>query len=416
MKANHEQGSAASANIEVSENDQTITRDQSTGVVTIQQNSTVTVRNPSALYGYALSVRLIDSPPGATLSGVVATISSSSSTSCPPTSPCHLSSQSQELIKDYDLTATTMLGATGTFAVVISIPADIDVGDYILDLEYTERALTPILDNTRMQEATTAKCSDTKPGNMLNLIDDRDSKVYRVKRMVDGKCWMVDNLAFDLASSRAPTYSPAAQLVSGTTTAVDTRAQYAQQVDVTNGYIPNNGFPIPSYVYNWCAALGDTSGSCSASKNAADLQTVVNGVVVSGDVTSQPEVTGICPKPFRLPKGGPESSPASTPLSTANEFVKLDIAMGGTGIDITNTYDRFMGITTADTDWLAMLSGGYRSPEGLYAQGNYGFWWSSTAYSSTIAYFLRIDGISSIVNPARYHATRDYGFPIRCLL
>ena len=57
---------------------------------------------------------------------------------------------------------------------------------------------------------------------------------------------------------------------------------------------------------------------------------------------------------------------------------------------------------------------GLRYSTSMYYQGTYGYYWSSTAYSSaTVAYLLSL-GSSGAVNPANYYY--EYGgFSLRCL-
>ena len=58
---------------------------------------------------------------------------------------------------------------------------------------------------------------------------------------------------------------------------------------------------------------------------------------------------------------------------------------------------------------------GYRSGTSPYDQGTYGFYWSSSAYTSaTSAYSLHLNGTNSTVNPANSGYERA-GFPLRCL-
>ncbi len=201
---------------------------------------------------------------------------------------------------------------------------------------------------TTMQEMTERVCDISRAGAMKSLRDERDGTYYRVKKMADGNCWMVDNLALDLTSNYTgkPSWGTAPVTVSGTTASVNNVPQQAQNNNVEGqGQIPNNGTAKASFLYNWCAALGDTSSACAASRAAVANNTVINGAIVTtGTTTSQPEVTGICPAPFRLPKGAPAATDSDA-ATTANEFAKLDIAMGGTGVNraSANTYPLFTG-------------------------------------------------------------------------
>ncbi len=269
-----------------------------------------------------------------------------------------------------------------------------------------------------MQSFTASKCNTLASGEMIELRDQRDGTVYRVKKMADGNCWMVDNLALDLTADYTgkPTWGTSPVTLSGTDASANNVPQQTQNNNVEGqGQIPNNGTAKASYLYNWCAALGDTSTDCSASVAATANNTVINGTTVTtGTTTSQPEVTGICPAPFRLPKGGPEAT-SSSATSTANEFAKLDIAMGGDGTNRSsaNTYPLFTGTAVADTNWLGVLSGYYSND--LVNQDSEGFWWSSTAHNATAAYRLYLRSSDTHVSPA-YRSSKINGFAVRCIL
>ncbi|MDR2336916.1 MAG: IPT/TIG domain-containing protein, partial [Candidatus Nomurabacteria bacterium] len=217
-----------------------------------------------------------------------------------------------------------------------------------------------------LQLFTSSHCAALGSGTAVDLLDTRDNKTYRVRKMADGKCWMIDNLAFDLANSKAPVYSPAAGLVSGTDPSVDTQAQYFLNSDhsTTAGDI--------TYLYNWCAAMGDTSTNCTTTKNYTSLQPVA------------PQ-QGICPTGWRLPRGGTEATTSGDAGTTANEFAILDIAFGGTG----------QAQTFADTfyDWLSssswngVYSGRYNNSANIFnngysndsLNGHFGVWLSSNS-------------------------------------
>ncbi len=271
---------------------------------------------------------------------------------------------------------------------------------------------------TTMQEMTERTCAISRAGAMKSLRDERDGTYYRVKKMADGNCWMVDNLAIDLTADYVgkPSWGTAPVTVSGTNASMSNVPQQAVNNNPANqGQIPNNGTAKASYLYNWCAALADTSADCSASVAATANNTVIDGTTVTtGTATSQPAVTGICPAPFRLPKGGPQATSGSA-TTTANEFGKLDISMGGTGANRTsaNTYPLFMGTATTDTNWLGVFSGNYS--DGLDDQGNSGRWWSSTAGDVAYAYDLSIYHSSAYVGPA-YGAEKFRGYAVRCIL
>ena len=409
IKQNNNPADAARAYITVENNNQTVTVDQTTGSQVIQRNSTVTIKDPTATIGYTLFAKLSqNSLPGATV-----TMGSSSSTTCTTASPCNIvASEARTILSTNNSNSTTASGETTTWVVKITVPAGTAVGGYIFDIEYSEES------DVAMQNYTAAQCQAAASGSILTMKDARNGTYYRVKKMVDGNCWMVDNLALDLTSNYAgkPSWGTTPVTVSGTTTSVANVPQQAMNNNIAGqGQIPNNGSPKASYLYNWCAALGDTSANCASSVAATTNNTVINGTTVtSGTTTSQPEVIGICPTGWRLPKGGPEAT-SSTPTTTANEFAKLDIAMGGTGAgrSSANTHSLFMGTATTNTNWLGMFGGNYYN--GFNNQGAFAQWWSSTAWQASTAYFLDLNIGGTFVHPA-LDGNKTHSFSVRCLL
>jgi hypothetical protein len=146
-------------------------------------------------------------------------------------------------------------------------PADIYVNTMVFTATTNYVPPSGLKDGMYMQEATTARCIATAPGAMVSLIDERDDKVYRVKKIVDGNCWIVDSLAFSIhppGDPSVPAFDPDAELDPSVSRSLN--AQFAKNSGDFD--IPNNGNPTTSYLYNWCAALGDTSQDCQASQSA----------------------------------------------------------------------------------------------------------------------------------------------------
>jgi uncharacterized protein (TIGR02145 family) len=90
------------------------------------------------------------------------------------------------------------------------------------------------------------------------------------------------------------------------------------------------------------------------------------------------------------------------PIGNGGEFGALNTAING-------------GSTTTDagligTPWLAQRGGGWSS--GFFGQGSNGYYWSSTQYSATGAYYLYF--VSALVNPAS-NINKYYGFAVRCV-
>jgi hypothetical protein len=79
--------------------------------------------------------------------------------------------------------------------------------------------------------------------------------------------------------------------------------------------------------------------------------------------------------------------------STANEFVGLDLAMGGDGTNRSgaSTYSLFTGTSAAVDNWLGVFSGQYihfHGGGGLSGQNGESYYWLSTANDTTSTYVL----------------------------
>ncbi len=395
IRSNSEDSYAASANITVINNNQIVTQEQ--GKTSITKTSNVAVRDTAATYGYNLSARISQNtlPAGTTVQ-----ISSNSSSECPTATPCSLVTGSAPVRIHKTYNSTLDSGESKDWQVTITIPENTSPGNYILDIEYSEEARVPLTAGMNMQDATQEHCDATKLGTTLYLRDSRDSTQYRVKKMVDGRCWMVDNLAYNINSAPAtgkPNYYQTPELDStpnGTPnlTSVATKAQYAQNTAAFN--IPNNGTSKASYLYNWCAAMGDESQNCSTTANYLGGQPTI-------------PVVGVCPgstngSGFRLPRGG--SSAAN-----GNEFALLNVAMGSTG-----TYAKWMGTSAATDNWYGVLGGLYS--DGLVNQGYNGNTSSATASSNQNMYMLNLGNGSSAVSPANSGNLKQVGLAVRCVL
>ncbi len=99
-----------------------------------------------------------------------------------------------------------------------ALPAGQYVNNVMVSAIANPTTVTGLMSLTYMQDMTSNICQDTKaangantvtPGNEVEkrLIDVRDGKEYWVAKLADGNCWMTQNLALDLNSSKALTSS-----------------------------------------------------------------------------------------------------------------------------------------------------------------------------------------------------------------
>ena len=255
--------------------------------------------------------------------------------------------------------------------------------------------------STMQEFAANNTCASMSTGSTKTVIDDRDNTSYLVGKLADGNCWMLDNLALDLADST----------VLNGMTENNTNAS-----NTTLGYLKNGG-GTTSDQYATAAVSNWTSNySYSAPLvNATDKNTTVTsygagsgkvgiyynycaasaGSYCYGNGTSQGTSSGnatedVCPAGWHMPSG-----------NSSGEF---GILAG------------YYTTTAANTDSLQYnLStplSGYFDYGSAYNQGSYGGWWSSTRYNNSSMYYLNV--YSSNVYTT-YGINRYSGSSLRCV-
>ena len=351
-------------------------------------------------------------------------------------SPFALSNQL--LVTDAPTNATT---STVTFAA--KADSTKPAGTYELAIDFT--AVANPLPTPTMQNLDPSLCVTDAP---ITVVDSRDNQKYKVQRLADGKCWLLDNLRLDLtnetiinelssantnidpddetniltslksgnraAGSRYATagltrtnwsdseYSYSAPLVNvgGSVTSGDNMNTW------TGDYTPDTVAPVTyglgsgkiGAYYNYCAA---SAGSyCYGNGNNASSS--------SGDVTSD-----ICPAGWKMPSGEMLYSESMT-----GDYYSLANAITGktdelSGEDAT----RFLEALSLP------LSGSYSVDEvepgevtyiGPSGQGSAGYFWSSSycTFTPGSACSLQISGSSvQMVLGMMAHN----GVPVRCI-
>ena len=295
-----------------------------------------------------------------------------------------------------------------------------------------------------MQEMTPEFCASVtmdSPGNTARLKDKRDGKYYWIAKLADGNCWMTQNLELDLSGR---TLTPADSDVSSNWDhdAVGGNAYTSAQDGTSNNSLIQS-WNLGKYVWKTPNSTGSCSGSgvydFSNSKCQSYWQDVsswtpmteyrTDGVTydantqtydahyLAGNYYSYVAATAgtgtsattsgvratdsICPKGFELPTSG--SSFNSTPGS----FYNL----------LTNAYNissNTTGGTAMRSAPLFFVRSGYVYPSSHYLNGagNYGYYWSSVASSSSYAYYLYFTSGSVSPSPNYY---RYSGQSVRCV-
>lgn len=232
------------------------------------------------------------------------------------------------------------------------------VGDLPLDKIHT------------MQEITLGVVAATTVGTSNTLTDIRDGNTYNVKKLEDGKIWMTQNLRLEdksISDSDSNLRPGATFTVPPSSTDRWCSRSNSTNCDGTANVINANNDEHPEYgtYYNWFAA---TAGEGTYSKRSGNTY------------------YSICPKGWHLPTGG-----------SSGEFQTL--------------YSKYDSSALMQDDPAFALSG-YRLNENTSDQGDYGYYWSSTAYNYYTAYnmYLGRSSVSSADYGAKYR-----GYSVRCV-
>ena len=296
-------------------------------------------------------------------------------------------------------------------------------------------AFVPVFDGIQtMQEMTSTICADAAENDTAQLTDTRDGKKYWVTKLADGNCWMTQNLDLDLGVKDGNTdtivLTPADSDVSNNWTPPRS-TEPAGTITSSNTFTETYSWDLGMYVKSdpdgyssYCHGVkglsdpsctsagwtdvssmtpmtdGTTNEVISTDNNTYNAHYLVGNLyqwnaVTAGtggvDVVGKDATDSICPKGWNLPTSN-NSNPGS--------FGGL---VGG------------LNSTTITQAPYYFNPGGYVSSGSLRGAGGYGYYWSSTADSSTsYAYFLYFysGGVFPSRSNNRYPSD---GLSVRCL-
>lgn len=301
-----------------------------------------------------------------------------------------------------------------------------------------------------MQDMTTEICNNvTLTGDVIEVYDKRDNTIYRIGKLADNKCWLLDNLALDLTNTdvKNAMYDSSDSTHDTMTNATNTQLGYLfnggrNSEDSTTVNLPTAGVanwtssysfsaPLvnmaskniePTYdeyeetdeplapevraghwkvggYYNYCAA---SAGSyCYGSDTRAST---TDSTAVDKPNTAIDAEYDICPSGWRMPTG---SSYDATARPDGGEYQALATTINGASGYITDSTKY-----TAFRNSLRLPLSGYFDNGSVYDQGSSGGFWSSTYDSSSDMYYLNISTLS--IYPQN-DSDRYYGFSVRCI-
>ena len=295
---------------------------------------------------------------------------------------------------------------------------------------YDCRKDSSIASNYTMQNIANLKSSAfATQGTQVKLCDTRDGKAYYAAKQADGNIWMTQNLDFDLDATK--TYTSADTDVTANwqptrSTIVGTKynsSTWTNDYNTPYSWDPGHYQILDSYSissactsndYSTCAN-GITAATNPGEANHYHVGNLYNwsAAVATNDTaakTTRYEImpNSICPAGWKLPNALPKAS-------SAGMFSTLLFKAGIITTEYTGTSSATWstdGKTLIFQDPLYLVRGGRVYSGSVYAVGTYGYYWSSSVYSSSSAYFLFF--YSSNIYPQDYY-NRNRGVSVRCV-
>ena len=256
------------------------------------------------------------------------------------------------------------------------------------------------------------------------LTDQRDNQTYAIAKLADGKCWMIENLRLDnqytVGNNQANPSVTNASLSQGYNPSF-TGLAGPESADFTDSTTPNSLYTTETNVegkntisgihsdYRFPRYNNNNTSQRAANTTNTDVNTFSYGnyytwAAVIADTThytsGDHNTTSICPKGWSIPQGN----------NTSAGFAKLDIDMGGTGVD-QSTAEASNRWRKYPTNFL--YSGRFVSSSASL-RGSFGPYWSSTAINAYSSYYLDLN--SSHVSPGTDDYSKKYGLSARCVV
>ena len=320
----------------------------------------------------------------------------------------------------------------------------------------------------RMQDMNSSICDAVTPNDNpgydeIQLVDDRDNKIYWVAKLKDGHCWMTQNLDLDLGSGITLdsnttdlndgsltgaynlnySYDPNTGIISWTP--AKTTKVYGQSIG--DNWTLNSNTAYSMDVGNWYWDGDDSTPSCNYLNTTCDhfSQTLYNTTGIHGsvgnyynwsaaiasddssslntdtynDIASNPQ-NSICPKGWRLPTiaGNSDTNGQDNGYDmpgSKSEFGRLNYLYNNNKSSGTN----------ADMDlinnplWFVRAGILYSSNNSLQNSGSTAYYYSSTVLNGSNTYFMYFKSNEIRVNhDGQYFENwggRSSGKSIRCI-
>ncbi len=239
-----------------------------------------------------------------------------------------------------------------------------------------------------MQNLSSASCTSTPS----RVADNRDGHIYTIQRLLDGNCWMMENL--DLGRTELTTDLTSENTNLSTTVTASTFNSWKKETPESSY---DAGVLIPITASNSSDGL-DTDPISNTLYGTLYNFYAASAGTISGSANSNNAEYDICPAGWRLPTGG-----------NSGEYLLL------------RTFGNYneMAVVRASVanNGIAFARAGYMGDSELLQQGGVGNYWSSVKSSDTRVYGFNVTSSDSstvpTVSPTGY---RKGGFSIRCIM
>ena len=287
-------------------------------------------------------------------------------------------------------------------------------------------------------------CSTLESQKIVTLVDNRDNHEYKVKKLPDGKCWMIQNLtlsATDLVTEGKALTSANTNIPSSDTNSyyiTPKNARYTSTGSFNNSAVASASASVdfsssyPNYIqigYRDKNTTDNNTGNPVPEDTAYyNFYTATLGYSYYGDgKTSGSSTMDICPKGWRLPWVSDSGSTASTSgyfqtlmkaYNPSASWTNSNTAYNYYTSDTTIRKNMILGDsgsldpTLEDNGAAGFTYAGLYHGTTLSNVGTSGYYWSSSVYNSLSSYSLYF--VTSNVYPQNDYY-KNYGLAVRCV-
>ena len=174
----------------------------------------------------------------------------------------------------------------------------------------------------------------------------------------------------------------------------------------------NDGTAIPNITVNatWTAATtGAYSDYSNTPANSTTYGRLYNWFAVDNNAATKVASNGgknVCPTSWHVP--------SDAEWTTLTTFLGGEAIAGGKLKETGTTHWSIPNTSATNETGFTALPGGYRYLDGTYNYvGSYGYWWSSTEYSTASAWHRYMSCNYTVV--VRDYNNKQNGFSVRCL-